>query len=100
MFRSCVAGILSHPLVLYSPFHGQRYWAVLAFEFLGCVVLFLSLSRSMRKLPASIKGAVTDASGAGVPAASVRVKNLETGATAKHEHRQCRTISGGGAASR
>src|SRR5580704_18747407 len=47
----------------------------------GAVLLLLSCSPSARaQVSASIKGNVTDPSGAPVPSAAVKAKNLETGA--------------------
>jgi hypothetical protein len=69
----------------FSPFlapsrSNHRNWAASRLKLFACLLL-LSLAHPVQaQVTASIKGIVTDASGAAVPSAAVRVKNLETGA--------------------
>jgi hypothetical protein len=58
--------------------HRKRAAPIL--KLFACLFLFSLAHPVHAQVTASIKGIVTDASGAAVPAAAVRVKNLETGA--------------------
>src|SRR5580692_3021625 len=58
--------------------HRKRAAPIL--KLFACLFLFSLAHPVQAQVTASIKGIVTDASGAAVPSAAVRVKNLETGA--------------------
>src|SRR5882724_2212731 len=64
-----------------TPCHpNQLIYGLCRLGFLA-LALLSCLSRASAQVSASIKGIVTDASGSPVPAAEVKTKNLETGAT-------------------
>ena len=67
---------------------------------LSLAVFALSATAAFAQVTASISGKVEDASGSLIPAAAVTVKNLETGALRKLDHRTIGRVSRLGAARR
>jgi hypothetical protein len=59
---------------------GWSTWACLRLTLLSLLLMLFGLPSARSQVSASIKGSVTDPSGAPVPSADVKTKNLETGA--------------------
>src|SRR5882724_6400251 len=92
--RGCLLSLGEFKMIFYSVFAGERGSLLccrhftarlnstrLFLSFLTLLFLLTSLPSAHAQVSASIKGVVTDPSGAPVPAAAVVTKSTETGAT-------------------